>query len=401
MCVCAHVRACVRVCVYVVLRAYLAPPLPLPSPGLTPIIQTERSKDPIVVDLPLPLSKKIRDFQRYARPVLVMGRGDSEDHEALLVTSSGKPLTDVTLAQLWASIQESHRAPWGVPVTLSRFRHGYATRAHAAVLNGIAVVGPAVLQPQANAMGNSLRMWREVYVDGRRSAIAQTATHIAAQAANLTSDRGARMHDAGVGTDGPGPSKVVRGSSGVGGDPWQSRQPQPFENEGCSADESEWCTTESAGTQSGSSPSESTCSSGSDGGEDDEMFGPSGVPVHAGSMEKRRSYGGVPVTKVAAKKRHAYFVGEELESSPPPSPTGSDDEHAGVASQEQKRPRLSVGPVSGPEMAGGSGAVERVGSQPNVVMRNACEAGPSTSNGMNAGRKTNAGWLSFLATGNR
>ena len=370
-------------------------------------MQTESSRDPIVVDLPLALSTKIRDFQQYARPVLTGGGREGTNHECLLVAGTGKPLTDVTLAQLWASIQETHKAPWGAPVTLRMFRHGYATRAHAAVLNGIAAVGPAVLQPQADAMGNSLRMWREVYIDGRNAAIAQTATRIAA---TLTSEPGGYMRDARVGTDGPGPSRVHQSGGGVArggapkGDPWQPQEPQGFSEE-----ESGWCS-ESAGAPSTSSPCESTCSSGSQGEEDAKGGASVGLHMHRGTGVKR-SYGEVAVAKVGAPRkrrlRRLCFIDDEAagpaeeeveeeveeeleeESSPSPSPSASDREVAGT--------RVPVVPGT----AGSGEAVEHVGSQPIAIMRNASGAGPSASAGGKFLGKSSAGWLSFLATGNR
>lgn len=365
---------------------HLKPHLPPPYVGLT-FQQTESSRDPIVVDLPLPLSTKIRDFQRYARPVLTLGQGESANHECLLVTVTGKALTDVTLAQLWASIQETHKAPWGSPVTLRMFRHGYATRAHAAVLHGIAAVGPAVLQPKADAMGNSLRMWKEVYIDGRKGAIAQTATRIAAQAATLTSEREAQMHDVAVGADGPGPSRGMHRVS-----PWSQSQ-----GEG-SADEGEGVT-ELGGSQSASSPSESTCSSdwqeaeqGSD--------GPGGMHDHGGKSDvagfaERQSYGGVAVSEEGGRKRKAYRV---VESSPSPSTSLSGGQVHDASAAERKRPRGIPGATQG-LTAYGSGLA--VGSQPAVEMQNASKAGPNMSQGGRAPTKPSTGWLSFLASGNR
>jgi hypothetical protein len=312
----------------------------------------------------------------------MLGQGGGADHECLLVTCMGKPLTDVTLAQLWASIQETHKAPWGAPVTLRMFRHGYATRAHAAVLHGIAAVGPSVLQPKADAMGNSLRMWKEVYIDGRRGAIAQTATRIAA---TFTTERGGHMHDVGVGTDGPG-------------SPGPSRSQSPGEG---TEEYEEVERTESASGRGAVSATESTCSSGrQDAGQDREgvLHTQSRRSDAPGSVGRPSDYGGPRDDVVGARKRRLYRV---VESSPSPSRSsgeGGEEEDPVVV---RKRMRGSVGTaVQGPTVAG-SEVGAKYGAQPHLVTQDAPQPAPSMGQVGRIPAKANVSWLSFLGSGNR
>ncbi|GLI68488.1 hypothetical protein VaNZ11_012840, partial [Volvox africanus] len=130
-----------------------------------------RNREPLTVILPPDLSKLIQTYVRHARPVLMQRAPvDMTSSQQLLIDKNGQPFNN-GFAMEWRDIEERYGAPWE-HIPPQKLRHIHSTTAYTSLVQEVARQLPD-LQPHAQVMGNSLRVWDSHYIQRPGSIIAQ------------------------------------------------------------------------------------------------------------------------------------------------------------------------------------------------------------------------------------